>query len=140
MVEEASGKILVVDDEKDVLKVNRILLEKGGYAVETATSGAEALEKASAGGTSLIVLDLTMPGLDAYSLCERLSSDSGAAKIPMLILADMEDAAEKLLNKVSAAGDYITKPTKKEAFLEKVRALIGKPGSAPEGGRPAQGA
>ena len=135
--EDTTRKILVVDDEKDVLQVNRILLEKGGYAVETATSGDEALSKAAAELTSLIVLDITMPGLDAYALCDGLASDEATAKIPLLILSDREEAAEKLLEKVKAVGDYITKPTKKDALLEKVRALVGRPPEPPpqaEGG------
>ena len=136
MGEGNTRKILVVDDEKDVLKVNRILLEKGGYSVETATSGEEALEKAAA-APSLIVLDITMPGLDAYALCEGLGGEKATSIIPVLILADREEAAEKLLKKVSAPGDYITKPTKKEAFLEKVRALVGRPPAPAEQGGPA---
>jgi len=136
MGEDKTRKILVVDDEKDVLKVNRILLENGGYAVDTATSGDEALSKA-AGATLLIVLDITMPGLDAYALCDGLAGDESTSSIPLLILADREEPAQKLLEKVRAVGDYITKPTKKEAFLEKVRGLVGKPPVASENGAPA---
>ena len=135
MGESNPRRILVVDDEKDVLKVNRILLEKGGYAVETAQSGEEALKKAAA-GTALIVLDITMPGLDAYALCEGLARDKAVARIPLLVVADFEEAAKKLLEKVPAPGDYITKPTKKEAFLEKVKSLIGRADSVSKGPRP----
>jgi len=134
MGEDSKRKILVVDDDKDILKVNRILLENGGYAVDTATSGDEALSRAADDDTLLIVLDITMPGLDAYALCDGLAADEATAGIPLLILADRDEPARKLLEKIRAVGDYITKPTQKEALLEKVRGLVGKPQAASENG------
>jgi CheY-like chemotaxis protein len=128
MGETPARRILVVDDEKDVLKVSRILLEKEGYSVETAQSGDEAREAARAGGVSLIVVDITMPGLDAYALCEGLAAEEVGSLIPLLVIADREEAARRLIEKARAPADFITKPVKKETLIEKVKSLLERSG------------
>ena len=125
MSKQKAGKILVVDDEQDVFRIARVLLEKEGHAVETTQSCEEALRKAAAEELALIVLDMTRPGIDAPALCEGLAQTENVSKTPLLLVAENEEIAERLLGKLAAPGGYVTKPVEKGAFFEKVRNLIG---------------
>lgn len=118
-------RILVVDDDPDILKVNRILLEREGYDVLTATGGEEAIDLVRQGEVDLMVLDIMMPDVDGFEVCQRLKESDGAFQVPVLMLTAKTELADKILGYFVGAADYLTKPYDKSALLEKIRNLLG---------------
>lgn len=111
-------KLLVVDDCQSVrIKVSRILTD-AGYDVITATDGLEAIEKMKE-QPSLIVLDVNMPGLDGYGVCERLRDlDSNHQDLPIVFLTSLETRALELLGR--EFGAYLNKPVCEQRLLDVV--------------------
>jgi DNA-binding response OmpR family regulator len=104
------NKILVVDDEVDLLNVAKIFLESKGYEVITATNGDEALEKVASEKPDAIILDLLMPKKDGFEVCTTLKTTAATSQIPIIVssvLAREEDRAKAL--KIGADA-YLTKP------------------------------
>jgi CheY-like chemotaxis protein len=119
-----SKKILVVDDEPDILKVVLFRLNKLGYEVLTATNGIEALDSARENIPDLILLDLMIPVLDGVEVAKRLKSEEETKYIPIIVLtASTHKVAEKA--KECQAEDYITKPFVPEELVEKIKKFIG---------------
>ncbi|MFB0509273.1 MAG: response regulator transcription factor [bacterium] len=117
-------RILIVDDEKDILLLVQKILESAGYDVVTAGDGAEALEKARKVSPDLIVLDLMLPGIDGYQVCGILKYDRMYMKIPILILSARTQIKDyELAMKVGASG-YLTKPFEPESLLAKIKELL----------------
>ena len=100
-------KILVVDDEKLLVKGIKFNLENEGYDVDVCYDGATAVQMAAQGGYDLIILDLMMPGLDGLEACQRIRQTS---TVPIIMLTAKSEDADKLLGFESGADDYITKP------------------------------
>ncbi len=103
-------KILVVDDEPDIVELIAYNLEAEGYAVITATSGLEALNRARAILPDLIVLDLMLPELDGLSVCEILRKLPSTAPIPVIMLTAWNSEGARLLGRQTGAEEYMTKP------------------------------
>ena len=118
-------RILLVDDDPDILKVNRILLEREGYDVLTATDGEEALDLVKQGEVDLMVLDIMMPGVDGFEVCQRLKEDDESFQIPVLMLTAKTELADKILGYFVGAADYLSKPYDKAVLLGKIRNLLG---------------
>lgn len=118
-------KLLLVDDDPDILKVNRILLEREGYDVLTATGGEEAIELVRQGEVDLMILDIMMPGVDGFEVCQRLKESDDSFQIPVLMLTAKTELADKILGYFVGAADYLTKPYDKSMLLEKIRNLLG---------------
>ena len=100
-------KILVVDDEKLLVKGIKFNLENEGYAVDACYDGQTAVQMASAGDYGLIILDLMMPGLDGLEACQQIRAFS---TVPIIMLTARSEDADKLLGFESGADDYVTKP------------------------------
>ena len=100
-------KILVVDDEKMLVKGIKFNLENEGYQVDACYDGATAVEMARTGAYDLLILDLMMPGLDGLSACQQIRMFS---TVPIIILTAKGDDSDKLLGFESGADDYILKP------------------------------
>jgi len=118
-------KILVVDDEPDILKVVRFRLKATGYDVITAENGQKALDLMEKQKPDLIFVDLRMPVLDGYGLCRRLKADDELKNIPIVLLSassggTIAEKAEEL-----KADDYLVKPFEPEELLEKVKKFLG---------------
>jgi two-component system alkaline phosphatase synthesis response regulator PhoP len=116
-------KVLVVDDEKDILDLLRYNLQKEGYQVQTAANGAEALEKAKA-GPDLVILDLMMPVLDGFETCKRLKANPETSGIPVIFLTARPGEVDEILGLELGADDYIQKPISPRKILARVRALF----------------
>lgn len=114
-------KILVVDDEKLLVKGIKFNLENEGYAVDACYDGATAVQMAAQGGYDLIVLDLMMPGLDGLGACQRIRQTS---TVPIIMLTAKSEDADKLLGFESGADDYITKPFNTQLLLMRCNNLI----------------
>lgn len=125
---KASGiNILVVDDEEDVVEVVSHFLEEEGYTVHRAYDGEEALEKASS-EIDLIVLDIMLPGLDGYEVCQRLRSRVETETIPIIFLSAKAEEEDQVKGLMIGADDYLTKPVSPQVILAHVRAVLRRSG------------
>jgi DNA-binding response OmpR family regulator len=122
----AKCKIMVVDDEPDIVKLVKISLEMANYEVIEAFSGIEALEKSKAELPSLFLLDIMMPDMNGYEVCQRLKADDKTKNIPVVMLTakgQKGDAEEGL--KVGA-DDYIIKPFDPYELGEQISEILNK--------------
>lgn len=115
------SRILVVDDEQQILRAVRRALVARGYDVVIAADGKEALLEAEASAPDLIVLDLNLPDMDGLEVCRRLRAWT---RVPILILSVREDESGKVEALDLGADDYLTKPFGVEELLARVRALL----------------
>ena len=114
-------KILVVDDERLLVKGMKFNLENEGYAVECAYDGAAAVELARDGRFDLIILDVMMPELDGLEACMRIREFSN---VPVIMLTAKSEDADKLMGFECGADDYLTKPFNILELKARVRALL----------------
>ncbi len=119
-------KILVVDDEKLLVKGMKFNLENEGYAVECAYDGAAAVELARNGKFDLIILDVMMPEMDGLETCMRIREFSN---VPIIMLTAKSEDADKLMGFECGADDYITKPFNILELKARVRALLRRAGA-----------
>ena len=119
-------KILVVDDEVDLLETIRFPLEIEGYNVLVAYNGEEALNQARKENPDLILLDLMLPKLDGYKVCRLLKFDERYKHIPILMLTAKTQEKDKVLGMETGADEYITKPFEMDYLMEKVKAYLNK--------------
>lgn len=121
-------KILVVDDERDIVNLVGYHLNRAGIEVIPAYSGAEALEKAGMGGPDLIVLDLMMPELDGFEVCRILRRRGEAAikDIPIVMLTARAEVEEKIKGLSLSADDYVTKPFEPKELIARIENLLSK--------------
>jgi two-component system phosphate regulon response regulator PhoB len=125
--EPSDINILVVDDEEDVVEVVSHFLEKEGYSIERAYDGEEALEKASP-ETDLILLDIMLPGLDGYEVCEQLRSRVETETIPIIFLSAKSEEEDQIKGLMLGGDDYLTKPVSPQVILAHVRAVLRRSG------------
>jgi len=126
-------RVLLADDDPTFGRLVRELLERHGYAVTVVASGTACLETARREPPDLIVLDVMMPGMDGYDVCQELGKDAGLKMIPIVILTAMEDP--KLNQRAFAAGAKLcmTKPLRPDKFLHAVQmALLSAPRKPPQ--------
>jgi DNA-binding response OmpR family regulator len=121
-------KILVVDDEPDLVETVRYPLEMEGYQVLVAYNGEDGLNQARKDGPDLIILDLMLPKLDGYKVCRLLKFDERYKHIPVLMLTAKTQEKDRLLGKETGADDYMTKPFDIDKLLEKVKFYLSKTG------------
>src|SRR4051812_4746675 len=100
-----ASTVLVVDDEKNIVELIRIYLRNGGYDVEVAYDGRQALEKARATSPALIILDLMLPELDGMEVCRILRKESD---VPIITLTARSDDTDKIVGLEIGADDYLT--------------------------------
>jgi len=124
-------RVMVVDDEPDIVELIRYNLTSEGYEVITARHGKEALEKA-ASAPDLIILDLMMPVMDGLETCKRLKADPRTARIPVLFLTARASEVDEVLGLEMGADDYIRKPITPRKLAARVKALFRRyePGTA----------
>lgn len=115
------ARILVVDDEPQLLRSLRTTLAAHGYDVQTASSGEEALGLVAARAPDLVVLDLVLPGLSGIEVCRRLRARS---PLPILVLSARGDERDKVLALDVGADDYLTKPFGVNELLARIRAAL----------------
>jgi len=120
-----SKKILVIDDETELLKAISIRLKASGYEVITAQDGQEGLEKAKSSNPDLIVLDILMPKMDGYEVCRLLKFDEKYKSIPVIMLTAKAQDIDKTMGKKVGVDDYITKPFETQDLVDKIKKYIG---------------
>jgi DNA-binding response OmpR family regulator len=119
-------KILVVDDEVDLVETVRFPLEMEGFDVLVSYNGEDALSQARKEKPDLIILDLMLPKLDGYKVCRLLKFDERYKHIPILMLTAKTQEKDKILGKETGADEYITKPFEMDYLMEKVKAYLNK--------------
>ncbi|WP_163194050.1 response regulator transcription factor [Clostridium thermarum] len=117
-------KILVVDDEANILELIRFNLENNGYKVLTAQNGAEALKIAKTEQPSLMLLDLMLPGMDGYDVCKEIRRDKQMSQIPIIMITAKGEEIDKILGLELGADDYITKPFSIRELMARVKAVL----------------
>jgi DNA-binding response OmpR family regulator len=122
----SSKKILVVDDETDLVETVRFPLEMEGFNVLVSYNGEDALNQARKEKPDLIILDLMLPKLDGYKVCRLLKFDERYKHIPILMLTAKTQEKDKMLGKETGADEYITKPFEMDDLMEKVKAYLNK--------------
>jgi two-component system alkaline phosphatase synthesis response regulator PhoP len=119
-------KILVVDDEVDLVETIRFPLEMEGFNVLVSYNGEDALNQARKEKPDLILLDLMLPKLDGYKVCRLLKFDERYKHIPILMLTAKTQEKDKLLGKETGADEYITKPFDIDELMKKVKVYLSK--------------
>jgi len=117
-------KILVVDDEKDILQLVSYNLSKEGFDVTTSTNGEDALSIVKKDRFNLILLDLMMPGIQGMELCKILKSADETSSLPIIMLTAKSDELDKVLGLEIGADDYITKPFSPRELTARVKAVL----------------
>ena len=117
-------RILVVDDEADVLELVEFNLRQAGYELTSAADGAEALKKAKAQLPALIILDVMLPEVDGLEVCKLLRRDPATARIPIIMLTAKASELDRVLGLELGADDYLTKPFSPRELLLRVKNLI----------------
>ena len=128
-------KILVVDDDADIVELLRFNLKQAGFAIGTASNGIEALKKVRSMKFDLILLDLMLPEMDGFAVCETLRRDGDTKNIPVIMLTALSGELGRISGLASGATAYITKPFSPKAVVSKVEGLLGnRDNSTVEGG------
>jgi two-component system alkaline phosphatase synthesis response regulator PhoP len=120
----AKERILVVDDEEDILELVRYNLAKEGYHVTGTLSGEEALKKVRYETFDIIVLDLMLPGIDGLEVTKRLKASEKTRNIPIIMLTAKGEEADIVTGLELGADDYITKPFSPRVLIARVRAAF----------------
>lgn len=120
----AKEKILVVDDEEDILELLRYNLAREGYQVVCAASGEKALKKIKSAPLDLIVLDLMLPGIDGLEVTKKLKNDPENRNIPIIMLTAKGEEADIVTGLELGADDYVTKPFSPRILIARIRAVI----------------
>ncbi len=121
-------RILVVDDEADIRQLVSDVLESEGYEVYLAANGEEALRMASQAVPDLVLLDVMMPGVDGFRVCERLRAHPVGLRSPVIFLTARQEIEDKLLGFEKGAVDYVTKPFHVNELLARIRVHLGESG------------
>ena len=117
----ASSKILIVDDEKNIVELIRLYLEKEGFTVLCAYDGSEALTVFKENTPDIVILDIMLPGTDGWQVCKEIRKSSD---IPIIMLTAKSDTFDKVLGLELGADDYMTKPFEAKELLARVKAVL----------------
>jgi DNA-binding response OmpR family regulator len=121
--------LLLVDDEKNIIELERMYLEKEGYQIEVAYDGKVALEKFRATKPAAIILDLMLPGIDGWELCRRIRQEGD---VPIIMLTARDQDIDKIVGLELGADDYLTKPFNPRELVARVKAIFRRVAPAPK--------
>lgn len=128
-----SYRLLVIEDEEDILELLTYNLKREGYEVQGAASGEDGLEKARRKRPELILLDLMLPGLDGLTVCRALKSGPDTRDIPIIMVSAKGEEADVVVGLELGADDYVTKPFSPRLLLARIRAVLRRRGRPQEG-------
>jgi len=120
-------KLLVVEDNTELLELFRLGLKQAGFAVSTATNGVEAIKKARVLSPDLILLDLILPELDGFAVCERLRKDEATASTRIIMLTGLTSEFTRYAGLESGADEYVTKPASPDQLLARIKHWLQQP-------------
>jgi DNA-binding response OmpR family regulator len=124
-------RILVVDDDRQIVRLVQSYLEQAGYVVLTAADGATALRTIRSERPDLVVLDLMLPDTDGWAITRTVRSDASLAGLPIVMLTARVEDTDKIVGLELGADDYIAKPFNPRELLARVRAVLRRGGGAP---------
>jgi len=116
--------ILIVEDEKDIVKMLDYNLKKEGYKILVAHDGEDALDTANAKHPDLILLDLMLPGVDGLEVCKQLKLERKTASIPVIMLTAKTQESDKVVGLELGADDYVTKPFSPRELIARIKAVL----------------
>ncbi len=125
--------ILVVDDERNIVELVRLYLEKEGFAVVAAGDGEQALTQYERTAPDLVVLDLMLPRMDGFEVCRELRR---RGDVPILMLTARSEDVDAIVGLELGADDYVTKPFNPRALVARVKAILRRTSATAKGGRP----
>jgi two-component system, OmpR family, response regulator MprA len=117
-------KVLVVDDEENIIEFIKLGLRYEGFQVEAASDGEQGVTLAQRINPDLIILDVMMPGIDGLEVCRRLRSNPTTSDIPVLMLTAKDEVRDRIAGLRIGADDYLTKPFNFDELLERMRAIL----------------
>src|SRR5438094_10036839 len=117
-------KILVVEDNPELLELLQLNFKEAGFAISTATDGVEALEQARAVSPDLVLLDLLLPELDGFAVCEILRRDPATASVPVIMLTGVSGQLARYAGLESGASEYVTKPASPKQLVSRIKTLL----------------
>lgn len=120
----AQKKILIVDDEKDIVELISYNLEQEGFAVIKAYDGQMAWERVKTAKPDLVVLDLMIPGIHGLEVCKLIRRDAATETLPIIMLTAKSDQVDKILGLELGADDYVTKPFNVRELIARIRAVL----------------
>ena len=118
------SKVLVVDDEQNIIEIVKFNLEREGYTVITATDGITALQLARSEDLDLIILDIMLPEQDGLTVCRLLQQEQKTRGIPIIMVSARGDELDKILGLEMGADDYVTKPFSPRELVARVKARL----------------
>lgn len=118
------ARVLVVDDEPNIVLSLEFLMEQAGFDVVTAQDGEQALEQVNSTTPDLLLLDISLPGMSGFDVLERLRGQQATAHLPIIMLTAHGRDVEREKGMALGADDYITKPFSTQTLVEKVQALL----------------
>ncbi|WP_027339231.1 response regulator [Halonatronum saccharophilum] len=119
-----SNKILVVDDEENIVQLIKFNLEKEGYEVIAAYDGEKALEEVDIEKPKLVILDLMLPKVDGLEVCRKIRGNNQYSKLPIIMLTAKSEELDKVLGLEMGADDYVTKPFSPRELIARVKAIL----------------
>jgi len=124
MAQAPAKKILVVEDEKDILQLVTLYLEKEGFRILKATTGTEGLRSAKEDNPDLVILDLMLPEIDGLDICKQLRGAPDTAQLPIIMLTAKAEESDTVIGLELGADDYVTKPFSPKTLVARVKALF----------------
>ena len=122
----AKKKILIVEDEKDIVEMIEYNLKKEGYTILSVMKGEDAVSLAKRERPDLIILDLMLPGIDGFETCKLLKSNEITEQVPIIMLTAKSQEADKVAGLELGADDYITKPFSPRELLARIKVALGR--------------
>jgi phosphate regulon transcriptional regulator PhoB len=132
MQKAGNHKVLVAEDEADVLRLISSNLKAAGYQVVEAVDGETALARAREASPALIVLDLMLPGMSGLEVCRVLKNDSSTKAIPILMLTAKAEEVDRIVGLELGADDYVTKPFSPRELVLRIRSILRRASASPE--------
>ena len=130
MSNEKKRLILCIEDEREMIDLIRIILEKRGFEVKGALSGEEGLKLAREEKPDLILLDLMMPGMDGWEVYRQLKNDDALKDIPVIVVTAKSQGIDKVLGLyIAKVDDYISKPFGPNELVESINKILGLQGA-----------
>jgi len=122
--EAVKEKILIVEDEKDIVKMLEYNLKKEGFRILSAYDGEDAIDLATREHPDIVLLDLMLPGIDGLEVCKSLKAEKKSKDIPIIMLTAKSQEADKVLGLELGADDYVTKPFSPRELLARIKVVL----------------
>jgi DNA-binding response OmpR family regulator len=117
-------RILIVEDNSDLLELLRLSFKAAGFSIATATNGIDAIKKTRSLNPDLILLDLILPELDGFAVCEILRKDPETVSVPIVVLTGLSSQFTRYAGLESGATEFVTKPMSPDHLVVKVKRLL----------------